>query len=95
MKIVEVEFELQVVNKELAFFNCNKKVSGVIHAAESGKPTVVLDGCYLLGNFHCTHCAIKAIGLLAAKITDCESAGFGSYRSYKLDYSEKVFQAIH
>ncbi|EBA0171925.1 DNA breaking-rejoining protein, partial [Salmonella enterica] len=26
---------------------------------------------------------------------DGEQAGFGNYRSYKLDYSEKFYQTIH
>ncbi|ENB6911015.1 DNA breaking-rejoining protein, partial [Salmonella enterica] len=27
--------------------------------------------------------------------SDGEQAGFGNYRSYKLDYTEKFYQTIH
>ncbi|EKD9211780.1 DNA breaking-rejoining protein, partial [Salmonella enterica] len=27
--------------------------------------------------------------------SDGEQAGFGNYRSYKLDYAEKFYQTIH
>ncbi|KMJ20478.1 hypothetical protein ABT70_11940 [Salmonella enterica subsp. enterica serovar Typhimurium] len=40
-------------------------------------------------------CAVKAISLLTVKVSDGEQAGFGNYRSYKLDYSEKFYQTIH
>ncbi|EIV7044142.1 hypothetical protein L7F69_002005 [Escherichia coli] len=61
MQIVKVELNLKAVNKEIALFNCEKKVSGVIHSAQNGETTVV----------------------------------FGNYRSYKLDYSERVFITVH
>ncbi|EBZ8600666.1 DNA breaking-rejoining protein [Salmonella enterica] len=54
-----------------------------------------LDGGYVLGKFDCPHCAVKAISLLTVKVSDGEQAGFGNYRSYKLDYSEKFYQTIH
>ncbi|EBC1766377.1 DNA breaking-rejoining protein, partial [Salmonella enterica subsp. enterica serovar Typhimurium] len=50
---------------------------------------------YVLGKFDCPHCAVKAISLLTVKVSDGEQAGFGNYRSYKLDYSEKFYQTIH
>ncbi|KMJ66591.1 hypothetical protein ABT88_12065 [Salmonella enterica subsp. enterica serovar Typhimurium] len=57
-------------------------------------PTV-LDGMYSESKFDCPHCAVKAISLLTVKVSDGEQAGFGNYRSYKLDYSEKFYQTIH
>lgn len=51
MQIVKVELNLKAVNKEIALFNCEKKVSGVIHSAQNGETTVVLDGSYVLGQF--------------------------------------------
>lgn len=95
MPIVTIELELIKVNNEVAFFKCGKLLSGVIHTTEKDGVTVILDGCYLLGNFHCHSCAIKTIGMLVVKISDGEKVGFGSYRGYKLDYSEKVLRAIH
>ncbi|MEB8217827.1 DNA breaking-rejoining protein [Citrobacter braakii] len=95
MKIVKVELNLKAVNKEIALFNCEKKVSGVIHSTKNGATTVVLDGGYVLGQFDCPHCAITAISLLAVQVNDGDKAGFGNYRSYKLDYSERVFITVH
>lgn len=31
MEIVKIEMNLKAVNKSIALFNCEKKVSGVIH----------------------------------------------------------------
>lgn len=95
MKIVTIEMNLKAVNKEIALFNCEKKVSGVIHSTKSGATTVVLDGGYVLGQFDCPHCAVTAISLLAVQVSDGDKAGFGNYRSYKLDYSERVFSIVH
>ncbi|KLT30487.1 DNA breaking-rejoining protein [Salmonella enterica subsp. enterica serovar Typhimurium] len=67
---------------------------GVIHSNSTGETTVILDGGYVLGKFDCPHCA-EAISLLTVKVSDGEQAGFGNYRSYKLDYSEKFYQTIH
>ena len=64
MEIVKVELNLKEVNKEVAVFNCEKKVSGVIHTTEDGKTTVVLDGGYVLGKFNCPHCAVTEISML-------------------------------
>ena len=33
--------------------------------------------------------------MLSVKVSDGDNAGFGNYRSYKLDYSEKVFRTVH
>ncbi|HCR3978387.1 TPA: DNA breaking-rejoining protein [Citrobacter koseri] len=95
MKIVEIEMNLKAVNKEVAVFNCEKKVSGVIHSTANGETTVILDGGYVLGKFDCPLCAVEAISILSVKVSDGDSAGFGNYRSYKLDYSEKVFSTVH
>ncbi len=95
MEIVKIEMNLKAVNKSIALFNCEKKVSGVIHSNSTGETTVILDGGYVLGKFDCPHCAVEAISLLTVKVSDGEQAGFGNYRSYKIDYSEKFYQTIH
>ncbi len=46
-----------------------------------------LDGGYVLGKFDSADWAVKAISLLTGKVSVWEQAGFGNYRSYKLDYS--------
>ena len=41
MEIVKIEMNLKAVNKEVAAFNCEKKVSGVIHSTTNGETTVI------------------------------------------------------
>lgn len=48
MEIVKVELNLKAINKSIALFNCDKKVSGLIHTTENGETTVVLDGVMFL-----------------------------------------------
>lgn len=95
MNVVKVEFNLSPLNKSIALFKCQKSLSGVIHVSDENETTVILDGGYVLGEFHCQMCAIKAISLLAVKIADYEKTGSGNYRDYKCDYTERVFQTIH
>lgn len=72
-KITAVELNLTIVNKEIATFNIIGTVSGVIHLPSSGTATVVLDGGYVLGEFHCPLCAVKSIALLSANITEFQN----------------------
>jgi hypothetical protein len=95
MEIVKVELSLKVVNKEVAVFNCEKKVSGVIHVTEDGETTVVLDGGYVLGKFDCSHCAVTAISLLAVQVSDGDKAGHGTYRQHKRTFMELAFITVH
>lgn len=75
MEIVKIEMNLKAVNKSIALFNCEKRVSGVIHSNSTGETTVILDGGYVLGKFDSPHCAVKAISLLTVKVSDGEQAG--------------------
>jgi len=95
MEIVKVELNLKEVNKEVAVFNCEKKVSGVIHTTEDGKTTVVLDGGYVLGKFNCPHCAVTEISMLAVKISEGNKKGLGNYRQYKRDFMEEAISIFH
>lgn len=42
--ITNVELSLAIVNKNLATFNVNGVISGVVHLPSSGPVTVVIDG---------------------------------------------------
>lgn len=95
MEIVKVELNLKAINKSIALFNCDKKVSGLIHTAENGEITVVLDGGYVLDSFDCPHCAVEAIGLLAVKINDGDKSGHGNYRQHKRTFMERAFITVH
>lgn len=94
MEIVKIEMNLKAVNKEVTAFNCEKKVSGVIHSTTNGETTVILDGGYVLGKFDCPHCAIEEIGLLVLKISDSDYAGWGTYRTYKQDFMNEAIVAV-
>lgn len=65
IKVTTFEMGLAIVNKEIATFNINGAISGVVHLPASGPVTVVLDGGYVLGEFHCPGCTVKHISLLA------------------------------
>lgn len=95
MEIVKIEMNLKAVNKSIALFNCEKKVSGVIHSNSTGETTVVLDGGYVLGKFDCPHCAIEAISLLTVKVNDGEKTGYGNYQQHKRTFMEQAFITVH
>ncbi|HFS8089967.1 TPA: hypothetical protein ACH2JA_002335 [Enterobacter hormaechei] len=81
--ITTVELSLAIVNKDLATFNVNGAISGVVHLPTSGPVTVVLDGGYVLGEFHCPACAVKDIGLLSASFAKAQNACGMSYYDHK------------
>ncbi|WP_347004262.1 hypothetical protein [Enterobacter roggenkampii] len=78
-----VELNIVVVNKEIATFNINGAISGVVHLPSSGPVTVVLDGGYVLGEFHCPVCAVKHIGLLSVNFAEAQNACGMSYYDHK------------
>ncbi|MHA0950782.1 hypothetical protein [Enterobacter ludwigii] len=77
--ITTVELSLAIVNKNLATFNFNGAISGVVHLPSSGPVTVVLDGGYVLGEFHCPVCAVKHISLLSVNFAEAQNACGMSY----------------
>ncbi|EGD6915848.1 TPA: DNA breaking-rejoining protein [Escherichia coli] len=95
MKVITVDLSIMAINKDIALFNCDEKFSGVIHSTSNGTTTVILDGGYVLGEFDCPHCAVTEISLLSANISTGDKAGFGNYRSYKLEFAEHIFKTIH
>lgn len=95
MQIVKVELNLKAVNKEIALFICEKKVSGVIHSTKNCVTTVVLDGGYVLGHFDCPHCAVTAISLLAVRVNEGDKAGFGNYQQHKRTFISETVHTMH
>ncbi|MEB7643672.1 hypothetical protein [Enterobacter hormaechei] len=81
--ITTVELSLAIVNKDLATFNVNGAISGVVHLPTSGPVTVVLDGGYVLGEFHCPACAVKDISLLSASFAEAQNACGMFYYDHK------------
>lgn len=86
IEVTTVEMGLAIVNKEIATFNINGTVSGVVHLPTSGPVTVVLDGGYVLGEFHCPVCAVKHISLLSMDFTAAQNACGMSYYDHKRQY---------
>ena len=95
MEVITVEMGLKAINPAIALFNCENKVSGIIHTPSSKEVTVILDGGYVLGKFDCPHCAVKAISLLALNISDADKSMLGSYRNYKREFTEGVLRQVH
>jgi hypothetical protein len=83
LEVTTIEMGLAIVNKEIATFNINGIISGVVHLPSSGPVTVVLDGGYVLGEFHCPVCAVKHISLLSVNFTEAQNACGMSYYDYK------------
>ncbi len=81
--ITTVEMDLAIVNKDLATFNSNGAISGVVHLPFSGPVTVVLDGGYVLGEFHCPICAVEHISLLSVNFAEAQNACGMSYYDHK------------
>ncbi|VFS40708.1 Uncharacterised protein [Enterobacter cancerogenus] len=82
-RITTVELNLAIVNKEIVTFNINGAISGVVHLPASDPVTVVLDGGYVLGQFHCPGCAVKHISLLSMDFTAAQNACGMSYYDHK------------
>lgn len=72
MEVIKSSIELIIVNDSLAEFKCGKKLRGFIQLHEQEGVTVIIEGCYILGAFDCTVCAIKEIALLAARIEEAD-----------------------
>ena len=81
--ITTVELSLAIINKNLATFNFNGAISGVVHLPSSGPVTVVLDGGYVLGEFHCPVCAVEHISLLSVNFAEAQNACGMSYYDHK------------
>lgn len=83
LEVTTIEMGLAIVHKEIATFNINGIISGVVHLPSSGPVTVVLDGGYVLGEFHCPVCAVKHISLLSVNFTEAQNTCGMSYYDYK------------
>lgn len=83
VSITTFELNLVIVNKDLATFNINGAISGVVHLPSSGSVTVVIDGGYVLGEFDCPACAVKHIGLLSVKFAEAQNSCGMSYYDHK------------
>ncbi|ELW1645662.1 hypothetical protein NTH58_000660 [Enterobacter oligotrophicus] len=83
VSVTTVDLNLIVVNKDIATFNINGAISGVVHLPSSGPVTVVLDGGYVLGEFHCPVCAVERISLLSVNFAEAQKSCGMSYNDHK------------
>lgn len=83
VSVTTVELNLVIVNKDIATFNINDAISGVVHLPSSGPVTVVIDGGYVLGEFDCPACAVKHISLLSVKFAEAQNSCGMSYYDHK------------
>lgn len=89
------EITLSKINSDLAAFKCNTSVSGFVHLPDNGAVTVVLDGGYELGAFHCPACAVKAISLLCVEVEEAEKNSGMSYQAYKSAFAAGSKSQMH
>ena len=83
VSVTTVELNPVIVNKDIATFNINDAISGVIHLPSSGPVTVVIDGGYVLGEYDCPACAVKHISLLSVKFAEAQNSCGMSYYDHK------------
>ncbi|HCT9942216.1 TPA: hypothetical protein OUD64_002836 [Enterobacter kobei] len=83
VSVTTVELNLVIVNKEIATFNINGAITGVVHLPSSGPVTVLLDGGYVFGEFHCPVCAVKHISLLSVNFAEAQKSCGMSYNDHK------------
>lgn len=72
---------LTAINSELALFNCEDSITGVIHTVPSNT-TVVLDGGYVLGQYGCVHKAVDELITVHIQLHEAEKES-GTYATYK------------
>lgn len=82
-KVIHVEMTVKHIGNNFAHFNCGENVKGTIHVPEKGKVTVILEGEYILGEFHCVVCAVDAITDLSSKVIVSEEICGMTYSAYK------------
>lgn len=86
MKTISIiNLSLSAVNNELALFNCEDSITGVIHTAPSNT-TVVLDGGYVLGQYGCVHKAVDELTSVHIQLHEAEKES-GTYAAYKNAFS--------
>ena len=82
MKTISIiNLRLSAINQELALFNCEDSITGVIHTVPSNT-TVVLDGGYVLGQYGCVHAAIDELTGVHIQLHEAEKES-GTYDSYR------------
>lgn len=82
MKTINIiNLRLSAVNQELALFNCEDSITGVIHTVPSST-TVVLDGGYVLGHYGCVHKAVDELTSVHIQLHEAEKES-GTYTAYK------------
>ncbi|MEA1064708.1 hypothetical protein [Erwinia sp. HR93] len=95
IEVKTTEIKLSEINPDLASFKCNSAVSGFIHLPKKNAVTVVLDGGYKLGAFHCPTCAIKAISFLCIEVEEADKKSGMNYQAYKSVFNAGSATRMH
>ncbi|WP_148872644.1 hypothetical protein [Serratia marcescens] len=95
INVKTTEIALSPINSDLAAFKCNTSVSGFIHLPANGAVTVVLDGGYELGAFHCSKCAVKAISFLCIEVEEADKHSGMNYQAYKSAFNAGTASRVH
>jgi len=86
---------ITAINNELATFNCDGQISGVIHSPADGNFTAVLDGGYMLSTNRCPHCVLEAVHNLADKIQKADKGSGMTYENYKSTFLSGANSRCH
>lgn len=77
-----INLRLSVINRDLASFNCEDSITGLIHTTPVGSTTIVLDGGCVFGVYDCPNCAIDELTGAYINLHEAEKE-HGNYTSYK------------
>jgi len=87
------KLRMKIMSREFSAFDCDGIITGIVHVPDEGDFTVILDGGYILGEFDCTNCVIKAIATLYANILQSDKNIGMDYKAYKKVYSSATSSA--
>lgn len=91
MKTINIiNLRLSAINNDLASFNCEDSITGVIHTTPVGSTTIVFDGGYVFGMYDCPGCAIDELTDAYINLHEAEKEN-GTYAEYKKNFFWAVF----
>lgn len=73
MEEVKVNTTIMQVNTNVALFSTDDIVSGVIHVHDSGITTIIFDGNYVFGEFHCADLRNQKPTFVNLQLLYCEA----------------------
>lgn len=68
-----IKLELKRASQNICLFNYADKVSGIFYINKGGETSVILEGEYVMGKYHCPICALDMLTDLVVQILEAES----------------------